>query len=25
VRAKRTVVSGRELPTIDLIPQEVSR
>jgi sulfite reductase beta subunit-like hemoprotein len=25
LRAKRTVVTGRELPTVDLIPQEVSR
>jgi sulfite reductase beta subunit-like hemoprotein len=25
LRAKRTAVSGRELPTIELIPQEVSR
>ncbi len=25
LRAKRTVVTGRELPTIDLLPQEVAR
>jgi sulfite reductase (ferredoxin) len=25
LRARRTVVTGRELPTIDLLPQEVSR
>jgi hypothetical protein len=25
LRAKRTVVTGRELPTADLIPLEVSR